>query len=130
MIHVSTLILLLLSVFIVNTSARSLGKTVENSNSADLQSFESRLLRFPAIHENTIVFTYASDLWVGDLKTGSSRRLTSHSAEERKASISPDGKLIAFIASYDGNVDVYVMPLEGGEPKRITYDSYGEIFVG
>ncbi|HEX8736796.1 MAG TPA: PDZ domain-containing protein, partial [Pyrinomonadaceae bacterium] len=87
-------------------------------------------MRFPAIYENTIVFTYASDLWVGDLKTGSSRRLTSHQANERQASISPDGKFVAFIASYDGDTDIYVMPLEGGEPKRITYDSYGESFVG
>lgn len=130
MIYLFTLILLLFSAFTVNSSAKSLGQTGKNNISWDSQSVESRLLRFPAIHENTIVFTYASDLWVGDLKTGSSRRLTSHSAEERKASISPDGKLVAFIASYDGNVDVYVMPLEGGEPKRITFDSYAESFVG
>lgn len=131
MIYLFTFVLLLFSAFTLNTSAKPLlGQTVENSNSSVLQTVESRLLRFPAIHENTIVFTYASDLWVGDLKTGSSRRLTSHFAEERRASISPDGKLVAFLASYDGNIDVYVMPLEGGEPKRLTYDSYAESFVG
>jgi tricorn protease len=123
--YVFTLGLLLFSVLTVSASVNSLGKTVKNSNFLDTQTAESRLLRFPAIHENTIVFTYASDLWGGDLKTGSSRRLTSHAGQERKASISPDAKLVAFIASYDGNVDIYVMPLEGGEPKRITYDSYG-----
>lgn len=130
MFYVLTLALLLFSLFTVSTGAKALRKVVENSSYANVQLTESRLLRYPTVHENTIVFTYASDLWVGDLKTGSTRRLTSHAANEVKASISPNGKLVAFIGSYDGNLDVYVMPIEGGEPKRITYDSYGESFVG
>lgn len=130
LLSITTLVLLLFLVPEANAGVKSFGKTEENSNSSNRQSTESRLLRLPAIHENTIVFTFASDLWVGDLKTGSSRRLTSHQGNERQASISPDGKLVAFIASYDGDTDIYVMPLDGGEPKRITYDSYGESSVG
>src|SRR5262249_23011473 len=34
---------------------------------------------------------------------------------------SPDGKWIAFSGEYSGNVDVYVVPAEGGEPKRLTW---------
>ncbi|HZS19233.1 MAG TPA: PDZ domain-containing protein, partial [Candidatus Udaeobacter sp.] len=33
---------------------------------------------------------------------------------------SPDGKQIAFTSQYDGNTEVYVMPAEGGAPKRLT----------
>jgi tricorn protease len=34
---------------------------------------------------------------------------------------SPNGKTIAFTGQYDGNTEVYVMPAEGGVPKRLTY---------
>lgn len=89
-----------------------------------------RLLRFPAIHGDTVVFTYASDLWVADRKGGHARRLTSHRGEERRARISPDGSLVAFQAAYDGDPDVYVMPIEGGAPRRLTYDPSPEGIVG
>jgi tricorn protease len=121
---------ILFSYSTADAAVGSSGNILTNGAFSDTPAAERQLLRFPAIFENTIVFTYASDLWVGDLKTGSSRRLTSHQGSERLASISPDGKSVAFVASYDGDADIYVMPLEGGEPKRITYDSYGESFVG
>jgi tricorn protease len=35
--------------------------------------------------------------------------------------ISPDGKTIAFTGQYDGNTEVYIMPIDGGVPKRLTY---------
>ncbi|NJR71801.1 MAG: hypothetical protein HC782_01135 [Gammaproteobacteria bacterium] len=38
-----------------------------------------------------------------------------------RAAFSPDGQSIAFSARYDGNTDVYVMPISGGEPKRLTW---------
>ena len=33
---------------------------------------------------------------------------------------SPDGKELAYCASRNGNFDVYVIPAEGGEEKRLT----------
>jgi tricorn protease len=81
----------------------------------------TRLLRFPDIRENRVVFTYAGDLWTASREGGQARRLTSHPGSEVFAKFSPDGKWIAFTADYDGNTDVYVMPSEGGEPQRLTY---------
>lgn len=91
---------------------------------------EMRLLRYPTIRGGAVVFTYAGDLWVGDRKGGAARRLTTHAGEERRARISPDGSLIAFVASYDGNTDLYVMPFGGGPPRRLTFDPNGEGVVG
>lgn len=85
-------------------------------------SVDMRLLRWPTVHGETIVFTYATDLWVAKLDGGYARRLTSHPGTEGRAKISPCGRWIAFTASYEGNPDVYVMPIEGGEPKRLTFD--------
>lgn len=82
---------------------------------------ETRLLRFPAIHGDQLVFSYAGDLYTVASKGGIARKLTSDAGYEMFARFSPDGKLIAFTAQYDGNTEVYVMPAEGGIPKRLTY---------
>lgn len=84
---------------------------------------EARLLRFPTINGNRIVFSYAGDLYTVPADGGDARRLTSHIGYEIFPRISPDGKEIAFTGQYDGNTEVYVMPSNGGEPKRLTYTS-------
>ncbi|MBL9129025.1 MAG: PD40 domain-containing protein [Verrucomicrobiales bacterium] len=83
---------------------------------------EARLLRFPAIHGDRVVFGYAGDLYTVPATGGLARRLTSDpDSYEMFPRFSPDGKHLAFTAQYDGNTEVYVMPSEGGEPRRLTY---------
>ncbi len=82
---------------------------------------EARLLRFPAIHGDKIVFSYAGDLYTVSSAGGVARKLTNDVGYEMFARFSPDGKLIAFTGQYDGNTEVYVMPSEGGVPKRLTF---------
>jgi tricorn protease len=82
---------------------------------------ETRLLRFPAIHGNQIVFSYAGDLYSVPASGGVARRLTSDQGYEMFARFSPDGTAIAFTGQYDGNTEVYLMPAEGGVPKRLTF---------
>jgi tricorn protease len=78
--------------------------------------------RFPAVHGSTLVFTSEGDLWKVGLEGGQAQRLTTHLGQESHPHISPDGKRVAFVGTYDGPSEVYVMPLEGGLPKRLTYD--------
>ncbi len=78
--------------------------------------------RFPAIHGDTIVFTAEGDLWRASASGGTAQRLTTHAGLEFGAAISPDGKWLAFSAQYEGPTEVYVMPLGGGLPKRLTYE--------
>lgn len=82
---------------------------------------ETRLLRFPHINGNQVVFSYAGDLYSTNLQGGTARKLTSHIGYEMFPRISPDGKYIAFTGQYDGNTEVFVMSSAGGEPKRLTY---------
>lgn len=91
---------------------------------------EMRLMRWPSIHGENVVFTYAGDLWVAKTDGGHARRLTSHPGLESNSRISPDGKWIAFTASYEGNPDAYVIPIEGGEPKRLTWEPNNDNVIG
>lgn len=86
--------------------------------------------RFPSLRGETLVFTAEGDLWAVAAGGGTATRLTTHPALETQARISPDGRQVAFVASYDGQPDVYVMPLAGGEPKRLTFEGPRVILSG
>ncbi len=78
--------------------------------------------RYPDVHGSTIVFSAEGDLWTVPLSGGLARRLTTHQEEETHPSFSPDGKTIAFTASYEGPRELYTMPATGGIPTRWTYE--------
>ncbi len=82
---------------------------------------EGRLMRFPDVHKDKIVFFYGGDLWLGSSSGGVAHRITTNSGRELFPKFSPDGKWIAFTGQYDGNFNVYVMPAEGGQPKQLTF---------
>ena len=84
---------------------------------------EARLLRFPAVGGDNIVFSYAGDLYRVGIDGGVAQKLTSHVGYEVFPRISPDGKTVAFTGQYDGNTEVYTIPVTGGEPRRITYSA-------
>ncbi|ACF12843.1 peptidase S41 [Chloroherpeton thalassium ATCC 35110] len=77
--------------------------------------------RHPSVFENAIVFVSEDDLWTVEASGGVARRLTAGLAECAFPSVSPDGKFIAFVSSEEGQPDVYLMPILGGQPKRLTY---------
>src|SRR5919108_310068 len=81
----------------------------------------TRMLRMPTVSATHIAFAYANNIWTVERAGGMARRLTSFQGQTTNPHFSPDGKSIAFSAEYAGNVDVYVVPAEGGEPKRLTW---------
>lgn len=82
---------------------------------------ETRLLRFPHINGDQVVFTYAGDLYTAPLTGGEAKQLTSHEGLELFARFSPDGKWIAFSGEYAGTRQVYLIPSGGGIPKQLTF---------
>ena len=82
---------------------------------------DTRLLWQPAISKNHIAFIYAEDLWVANKDGSYPRRITVSDGSESNPVFSPDGSTIAFTGQYDGNTDVFVVPVTGGVPKRLTW---------
>src|SRR6266404_3144314 len=82
---------------------------------------QTKLLRFPDVHGDKVVFTYGGDLWTASSSGGTATRLTAHPGVEVFGKFSPDGKWIAFTGQYDGDEQVYVISAAGGEPKQLTF---------
>src|SRR5882762_3977962 len=91
---------------------------------------DTRMLSQPAISAGHIAFIYAEDLWIANTDGSQPRRLTVDEGIESNPVFSPDGKLIAFSAQYDGNTDVFIIPIEGGVPKRLTWHPAADIVRG
>ncbi|MBB1308996.1 PD40 domain-containing protein [Pseudoalteromonas sp. SR41-8] len=88
---------------------------------------DTRLLRFPDIHKESVTFVYAGDIYIANIKTGKSTRLTDHIGFETFPKFSPDGKRIAFSAQYNGSRQIYVMNRDGSDLKQLTY--YNDVGV-
>ena len=84
-------------------------------------ALDARMFRYPDVSATRITFVYAGDIWVVDKQGGIASRLSSPAGEEAFPRFSPDGERIAFSASYDGNTDVYQLPVGGGVPERLTW---------
>src|SRR5258708_3879559 len=91
------------------------------STQAWVDTTDTKLLSQPAISAKNIAFVYADDLWLADADGKNARRLTAHQGLESNPVFSPDGSLLAFNAQYEGNTDVYTVPVSGGSPTRLTY---------
>jgi tricorn protease len=107
----------LLFVFIIFIPVLSSGQT------------DARLFRYPDVSKTQITFSYAGDIWVVDKNGGTAVKLSSPEGEETYPKFSPDGKTIAFSGNYNGNTDVYTIPVTGGIPERLTYHGYPDRVV-
>ncbi len=105
----------------------ALGRCLDSRAASDP---DTRLLRQPAVSKDHLAFVFGGDIWVSDRDGQRPVRLTAHPAPEFAPHFSPDGKWIAFSASYDNNTDVYVMPTEGGQPRRLTWHPAADIVTG
>ena len=81
--------------------------------------------RFPAVHGSAVIFTSEGDLWKVGVDGGAAVRLTTHPGDETYPALSPDGSMVAFSGEYEGTAELYVMPVAGGLPTRLTWDGSG-----
>ncbi|MEZ5337356.1 MAG: S41 family peptidase [bacterium] len=87
---------------------------------------EARSMSRPEISPDgrTVFFSCWGDIWSAP-RDGSApaRRLSANVAYDTGPLLSPDGRTIAFNSDRFGNWDIFTMPVEGGPPTRLTWDS-------
>jgi tricorn protease len=86
--------------------------------------------RHPDYHNGRIYFSYLGSIWVANEDGSNPVRLTVNAAHDDYPRVSPDGKWIAFSSNRYGSNNVFVMPIQGGEPKQLTFYSAGNTVVG
>jgi tricorn protease len=95
---------------------------------------DTKLLTQPAISASHLAFIYGGDLYAADLNGSGNptnvRRLTADDGVESNPAFSPDGRTIAFSAQYDGNTDVFTVPVTGGAPTRLTWHPVADVVQG
>ena len=91
----------------------------------EAQSEQAWFLSNPCLTPDgqTVVFSFEGDLWKASINDGLATRLTAMQGYETSPRISPDGRMIAFTGRQYGNPDVFIMPVNGGEIKQLTYHS-------
>ena len=95
--------------------------------SSNIQAqINARLFQQPDVSATHITFVYAGDVWTVPKTGGTATRISSPAGLESFPKFSPDGKLIAYSANYHGNTNIYLIPIEGGIPKQLTYHSAGD----
>jgi tricorn protease len=88
------------------------------------------LLRQPTLSSTDIAFAYGDDIWRVSREGGEAVRLTAGPGIKSGPHFSPDGKWIAFTGEYDGKVNVYVVSVNAGSPRRVTYHAGPDAAVG
>ncbi|MFJ8351581.1 PDZ domain-containing protein [Streptomyces sp. NPDC094153] len=86
-------------------------------------------LRHPHLLGDLIVSVADDDVWGTTTAGGRAWRLTADRVRVATPRISPDGRLLAWTSSRDGVPEAYVMPVEGGEPRRLTHFGHGSTRV-
>lgn len=89
-----------------------------------------KLARHPTYHAGRIAFSYLGDIWTANEDGTALQRITDNGAREVYPRFSPDGRWIAFSSNRYGNYDVFVIPVSGGTPKRLTFHTGTDDVVG
>ncbi len=88
------------------------------------------LMQYPDVSETQITFVYGDDVWIASKSGGDAHRLSSPDGSEGYPRFSPDGNKIAYTANYHGNNDVYIIDVNGGIPRRLTFHGMNDKVLG
>lgn len=101
---------------------------VDDLEDEEERSRAPRRIPDPAFRYDNVGWTYdrRSRLWILDVATGDTRRLTESDANETSPAWSPDGATIVYLSATDDDRwinplgYVYTVPADGGEPTAVT----------
>lgn len=78
------------------------------------------MLKYPDISAEHVVFVYGGDLWLAPREGGQAWMLATTEGGVGFPKFDPHGKTLVFMGRYDGNTDLYSVPVTGGVPQRLT----------
>lgn len=98
----------------------------QTSNGGGVSVPDARMLRYPDVGRDFIVFLFANDLWMVPREGGMAKPLATGAGAELFPRFSPDSTQVAFVGAYEGGRDLYTLPVGGGTPTRVTHHPTNE----
>ena len=77
----------------------------------------------------TLYFSYLGDIYTVPAAGGQALSIVSMPGQKNHPLVSPDGKWLAFSSDINGNQDVFVIPVKGGEAVQLTFHEAGDFPV-
>jgi dipeptidyl aminopeptidase/acylaminoacyl peptidase len=65
------------------------------------------------------------NIWLYEFATGSLRQFTASAKSDTRPRWSPDGRTLAFLSNRDGETQIYLIPVDGGEARALTESKTG-----
>jgi tricorn protease len=118
--------------FLLLTFALAITSLAASQPHAAEPGMNLRLVNNPALSPDgqLLAFDWNGDIWLASSNGGNVKQLTTHPGRDRDPKFSPDGKTIAFISDRDAGNQVYLLPVEGGTPKQVTFNTAGYNLLG
>ncbi len=82
---------------------------------------DTRYLRFPNLHGDTLAFVADDDVWLAPVSGGRAWRISADQAPAASPRLSPDGSLVAWTSWRDGPPEIYLAGTEDGGSARVSY---------
>src|SRR5262249_24519739 len=93
-----------------------------------------RFARLPDISPDgkLVAFSYLGDIWTVETIGGIARPVTMHQAHDTapRAALPPAGSAFLSSPTRHGSYEVFVVPVYGGKPRRLTFDSAPDLVCG
>jgi Tol biopolymer transport system component len=105
------------------TSSKPMGLPLSPERTIEFTTNEGTWLSLDVTPDgNTIVFELLGDLYTLPIGGGEATPLTSGMPFDSQPRVSPDGTRIVFLSDRDGAENVWVMAIDGKDPKKLSQD--------
>lgn len=84
----------------------------------------------PSPDASKIAFSWQGDIWVVAAGGWTAQRLTANPAYDHHPVWLPGGRQLAFVSSREGGDDVYLLDLDSGAPRRLTFHEAADLGMG
>jgi Tol biopolymer transport system component len=120
-----------LAIRVIGSDGSDPHKITDNifSNASPTWSPDGRRIAFVSSREGSRVEMARGDIYVMNADGSGATNVTRHPAEDNYPVWAADGSSIYFVSLRDGNAQIYTVPSDGGEARRLTHNNGYDLMI-